>query len=193
MIKDYLILPLGEDNRPPPRTLMMDVSMTHDHYGRTTQRTNGALSHRVSSRGAPQADGALNNATRLHMIKILYYRQLHADRPDSIVFLPVAVSTSGRVCDDFVRLVFLHAHREASILAGELPEESWQFRFLRVARLANLKGSVGWILAKASAMIVTIHIDLSTRPFIPLPRFFKSRRAPPLLNPSLVSFPQKSA
>ncbi len=31
---------------------------------------------------------------------------------------------SGRVDDDFVRLIFLHEHRETSILAGELPEES---------------------------------------------------------------------
>jgi hypothetical protein len=34
-------------------------------------------------------------------------------------------------------------------------------------------------------MRVTIPIDLSTRSFIPLPRFFNSRRAPPLLHPSL--------
>jgi hypothetical protein len=45
----------------------------------------------------------------------------NADRPDAIVFLQVAVSTSGSVYDDFTRLLFLHAHREASILAGELP------------------------------------------------------------------------
>jgi hypothetical protein len=90
-------------------------------------------------------------------------------------------------------MLFLHAHREASILAGELPEESEQFCFLRASRLANLKGSVGLILAKASAMRVTIPIDLSTRPFIPLPRFFNSRRVPPLLNKSLVLIPQQSA
>ena len=29
-IKDYVILPRGEDNRFPPRTLMMDVTMTQD-------------------------------------------------------------------------------------------------------------------------------------------------------------------
>ena len=78
-------------------------------------------------------------------------------------------------------------------MAGELPEESEQFRFLRASRLANLKGSVGLILGKASAMRVTIPIDLSTRPFIPLPRFFNSRRVPPLLNQSLVLIPQQSA
>jgi hypothetical protein len=37
--------------------------------------------------------------------------------------MPVAVDTSGRVYDDFNRLLFLHAHREASPLANELPEE----------------------------------------------------------------------
>jgi hypothetical protein len=139
-IRDYVILPRGVDNRIPPRTLLMDVTMTHDRFGRTTQRTNGALTHRVS---APQPDGALNNAAR---IKIRHYRHLYADRSDPIVFLPVAVRTSGRVYDDFLRLIFLHAHREASILYGELPEE--QFRFLRAACWANFKGSIGLILAK---------------------------------------------
>jgi hypothetical protein len=128
-------------------------------------------SHRVSS-GVPQSDGALNKAARM---KIRHYRQIYEDRPDPIVFLPITVSTSGRVYEDFTRLLFLHAHREASILAGELPEDSEQFRFLRASHLANLKDSVGLILAKTSSMRVTIPIDLSTRSFIPLPRFFNSR------------------
>ncbi len=76
----------GEDDRIPPRTLVMDVTMTHDHYGRTTEHTYGALTHRVSSTGGPQTDGALNKAARM---KIRYYRQIYADRPDSIVFLPL--------------------------------------------------------------------------------------------------------
>jgi len=47
-----------------------------------------------------------------------------------------------------------------------------------------------WLnLAKASAMRVTIPIDLSTRPFIPLPHFLNSRRVPPLHNQSLVLIP----
>ena len=122
-------------------------------------------------------------------MKIRHYRQIYADRPDPIVFLPITVSTSGRVYEDFARLLFLHAHRESSILAGELPEQSEQFRFLRTSRLSNLKGSLRLILAKASAMRVTIPIDLSTRPFIPLLRFFNSRRVSPLLNQSLVLIP----
>ena len=47
--------------------------------------------------------------------------------------MPVTVDTSGRIYDDFSRLLFLHAHREASVLPNELPEESDQFRFLRAA------------------------------------------------------------
>ena len=110
------------------------ILLSCDRYGRTTQHTNGSLTNRVSSIGAPQPDGALNKAARM---KIRHYRQIYADRPDPIVFLPIAVSTSGRVYEDFARLLFLHAHRETSILAGELPEESEQFRFLRASRLAS--------------------------------------------------------
>jgi hypothetical protein len=126
-IQDYVFLSNGEDDRIPPRTLVMDVTMTHDRYGRTTQHTNGVITHRVPSTGAPQPDGVLNKAVRM---KIRYYRQIYVDRPDPIVFLPIAVSTSGRVYEDFARLLFSHIHRESSIMSGELPEESEQFRFL---------------------------------------------------------------
>jgi hypothetical protein len=73
--------------------------------------------------------------------KVRHYRQIYLDSPDPIVFMSVVVDTSGRVYDDFNRLLFLHAHREASALANELPEESDQFRFLHATCLANLKGS----------------------------------------------------
>jgi len=68
--------------------------------------------------------------------------------------MPVAVA--GRIYDDFLRLLFLHAHREASDLANEIPEESGQFRFLRAACLAHIKGSEGLILTKTSDMRISI-------------------------------------
>ena len=108
--------------------------------------------------------------------------------------MPVAVHTSGRIYDDFSRLLFLHDHREASDLANELPEG--HFRFLRGACLANIKGSVGLILAKASTMrisIISIPFDLSPRSFIPSPCFIRSRRSAPLLAPSLVFSDRRSA
>ena len=82
------------------------------------------------------------------------------------------MDTSGRLYDDFLRLLFLHAHREASALADELPEESDQFRFLHAVCLATLKGSVGLIVAKALAMRISIT---------------------PLLAPSFVLFAPRSA
>ena len=79
------------------------------------------------------------------------------------------------------------------VLVGELTEETDQFRFVYPACLDNLKGSVGLNLTKVSVMRVTIPIDLSTRSFIPLSRFFRCRRASPLLTSSLVLFSQHSA
>jgi hypothetical protein len=54
---------------------------------------------------------------------------------------------------------------------NELPQESDQFRYLRTSGFANLKGVVGLIMTKASAMRISIPLDLSSRSFIPLPRF----------------------
>ena len=54
--------------------------------------------------------------------KIRHYRQLYINRPDPIAFMPLAVDTAGRIYDDFSRLLFLHAHREASALSNEIPE-----------------------------------------------------------------------
>jgi hypothetical protein len=75
--------------------------------------------------------------------------------------MPVAVDTSGRVYDDFSRLLFLHAHQEASALANEIPEESEQFRFLREACYAHIKGSVGLIVAKTCGSLYRLicHLD----------------------------------
>ena len=59
---------------------------------------------------------------------------MYVDKSDLIVFLSVTVSTLGRIYDDFLGLFFLPEHREASMLAGELPEDSEQFRFFRPVR-----------------------------------------------------------
>ncbi len=131
----------GEDDRLPPHTLVMDVTMTHDRYGHTTQRTNGTLTNRVPSTGAPQSDGVLNKTTRN---KLRYYRQIYTESPDPIVFLPIVVSTSGHVYEDFTRLLFLRTHRESSILFRELPEE---FR-MKVGRGKVLGTRTGCALVK---------------------------------------------
>ena len=125
--------------------------------------------------------------------KIRHYRQLYINRPEPIAFMSVVVDTVGRIYEDFSRLLFLHVHCETSTLTNEIPEESEQFRFLRAACFTNIKGSVGLILAKASTMWISIPLDLSSRSFIPLPCFMRSRRGTPLLAPSLVFSPRRFA
>ena len=78
------------------------------------------------------------------------------NHPDPIDFIPLASDTTRRLYDDFIRLLFLNGHRETSALANELTEESDQFRFLRSSCFANLKGAVGLITAKVSAMRISI-------------------------------------
>jgi hypothetical protein len=120
------------------------------------------------------------------------FTQRDINRPDPIAFLPDVVDTTGRVYDDFSRLLFVHLHHETSTLVNEIPEESGQCRFLRAASYANIKGSVGLILAKTSVMRISIPLDLSSSPFIPLTRFICRRRPLPLLVPSLVFTPRRS-
>ena len=155
---------------------MLDVTMTCSVWTLyvTSHHTNGTLTYRISSNDTPHLDGTLKNTVRK---KIRHYRQFYTDKSDPIIFMSGVVNTSGLVYDDFVRLIFLYVYRESSELTGELPEESDQFRFLLTTCLTNLKESVGLILAKTTSSRVTIPIDLSTRSFIPLPRFFHSRRA----------------
>jgi hypothetical protein len=162
----------------------------HPRYARSLLNLNGHMTNTRCSDGAPEPDGVIKVVARK---KIIHYRQLYIDRPDPIVFIPIPVDTSDRIYDDFLRLLFLHPHREASPLANDIPEESGHFRFLHVACLANIKGSVGLILAKVSDMRISIPFDLSSRPFIPPPCFIRSRRPTTLLTPSLVFSPLRSA
>jgi hypothetical protein len=178
------------DRLPPPRTFILDFTLTYTRYDSSHVQTTGHLTNTKCSDDTPELDGVLRQVTRK---KVLHYLQLYIHRPDPIAFLPDAVDTTGRLYDDFSRLFFLNAHRETSTLTNEIPEESGQFRFLRAACYANIKGSVGLILAKASAMRISIPLDLSSRPFIPLSRFICRRRPLPLLCPSLVFTPRCSA
>ena len=174
--------------------MINNKSQTHTRFGHSNVHPIGQLTHTRRSDGVPPTDGVSKEVVRS---KIIHYRQLYLNHPDPIAFMSVTIDTSGlhsgRIYDDFSRLQFLHTHREGSVLTTELPEESDQFRFLRAPCLVNLKGSLGLILAKDSVMRISIPLDLSSLPFIPLPCFIRSRRSTPLLTPSLVFRPRCSA
>ena len=80
----------------------------HPHSPRSIRRSDGD----------PEPDGTLKVVDRK---KIIHYHQLYLDHSEPITFMPVAFDTSGRIYDDFLRLLFLHAHREASALANDIP------------------------------------------------------------------------
>ena len=101
---------------PPPHTLIMDYTMTHIRFGRSHLHPMVQLTNTRRSDGAPDPDAAFKEVAR---IKIRHYRNLYLNHPDPIAFLPLAVDTTGRMYDEFIRLLFLHAHREASALATE--------------------------------------------------------------------------
>jgi hypothetical protein len=83
-IKDYVVLqnPQPQDNRlPPPRTLIMDFTMTHVRFGSSPFNPIGQLTHTRRSDGAPDPDGVLKEVDR---IKIRHYRNIESTRPNSI-------------------------------------------------------------------------------------------------------------
>ena len=107
-IKDYVVKekPQPQTTRfPPPRTLIMDYTMTHIRFGRSHVHPMGQLMNIRRSDGAPDPDGVLKDVVR---IKIRHYRNIYLNRPDPIDFIPLVVDTTGRLYDEFIRLLFLH-------------------------------------------------------------------------------------
>ena len=113
-IKHYVVMqkPQPQTNRLlPPHTLIMDYTMTHIRFGRSHVHPMGQLTNPRRSDGDPEPDGSLKEVVR---IKIRCYRNIYLNHPAPIVFIPLAVDTTGRLHDEFIRLLFLYAHPEAS-------------------------------------------------------------------------------
>jgi hypothetical protein len=97
--------------------------------------------------------------------KIRKYRDDYNNNPvNSISFMPAISSTSGRLHSEFVRLLFLQAHRQTdSFFAASGVQlahtTSRLFHFRRTAVSSKLKARVGNILAKAAALRITLNID----------------------------------
>jgi hypothetical protein len=89
--------------------------MAHVRFGRSHLHPIGQLTHIRRSDGAPDPDAVLRKSVR---IKIRHYRNIYLNQPDPITFIPLVVDTSDRLYDDFIRLLFLHAHRETFALVN---------------------------------------------------------------------------
>jgi hypothetical protein len=82
------------DCLPPPRTLILDFTLTHTRFGKSQLSSLGHLTHTRRTDGAPEPDGALRTVARA---KIRHYRQLYINRPEPIPFMSVTVDTVDRI------------------------------------------------------------------------------------------------
>jgi hypothetical protein len=92
-------------NAAGPVALVLDLRIAHDRMGSSADPTlNGHLKY------PNNLDQSLNDAAA---DKVRKYRADYNNRPPSAVsFMPTMTSTSGRLHSEFVRLLFLQAHRE---------------------------------------------------------------------------------
>jgi hypothetical protein len=137
------------------RSLVFDLSITHDRFGSSSHvQQNGSLSH-------PQdLDGPMRVAAHR---KTNACRQTYADN-QNISFLPAIMSTSNRMHGEFLRLLFLQAHRETEshFTAAGLSSQRNQtesFRFKRAAFYQGLKSKVGLAAAKAAALRINLNVQ----------------------------------
>jgi hypothetical protein len=137
------------------RSLVFDLSMTHDRFGSSSHvQQNGLLSH-------PQD---LNAPLRLAaQRKINGYRQQYADN-QNISFLPAIMSTSTRMHGEFLRLLFLQAHRETEAHFTDAGmslqrNQSDSFRFKRTTFYRSLRSKVGLAAAKAAALRINLNVE----------------------------------
>ena len=78
--------------------------------------------------------------------------------------MPVIASTSGRLHSEFIRLLFLQAHRETDrffATSGVQPVQSNRgtFHIKLTAFLGQIKAMIDSSLAKAAALRVNLNID----------------------------------
>jgi hypothetical protein len=83
----------------------LDLRIAHDRWGSRSDPTlNGNLHY------PNDVDRSLNEAAADKIRK--YRADYNNDPPNAVSFMPAIASTSGRLHSEFVRLLFLQAHRE---------------------------------------------------------------------------------
>jgi hypothetical protein len=123
-------------------------------------------------------DPTLNGQVRYHnnldqslnvtsVDKVRKYRvDYNMNPPNTVSFIPTIASTSGRLHNEFVRLLFLQAHRETDRFfadSGVLSTQSDRgfFHYRRSAFSVQLKRKVGLALAKETVLRITINLDVA--------------------------------
>ena len=137
--------------------LVMDLRIAHDRFGSSTDPSLDGNLHYPND-----IDRSINEAAA---DKIRKYRADYNNNPPSAVsFMPAIASTSGRLHSEFIRLLFLQAHRETDHFFATSGVQSCQsdrgfFHYRREAFSSMFKSRVGNILDKAAVLRVTLNLD----------------------------------
>jgi hypothetical protein len=135
-----------------PVPLVLDLRIALDRFGSSSDPSlNGQLHY------PNDIDKSLNEAAT---DKIRKYRvDYNNNPPTSVSFMPAVASTSGRLRSEFVRLLFLQAHRETARFFAASRVHSGLFHFRRSTVPAQLNSRVGLALTKtpASRIMLNVH------------------------------------
>ncbi len=145
-------------NEAGPVSLVLDLRIAHDRMGTSTDPSlNGHLKY------PNNLDQLLNDVAA---DKIRKYRADYNNRPPSVVsFMSSIASTSGHLHSEFVRILFLQAHREtdrffaASGVHLVQTHPGGQFTFHRATFLTQIQIQVGLTLAKTVGLRININLD----------------------------------
>jgi hypothetical protein len=144
-------------NEADPVSLVLDLRIAHDRVGsRTNPTLNGHL------RYPNKLDQSLNDTTP---DKIRKYRADYNINPlKTVSFMHVITSTSGRLHSEFVRLLFLQAHRETdrffAVSGVQLAQtDRGVFHYCHSAFSSMVKSKVRLTLAKVAALRITLNLD----------------------------------
>ncbi len=107
-------------------------------------------------------DRSLNEAAADKIRK--YRADCNNNPPNALSFMPAIASTSGRLHSEFIRLLFLQAHRETDrffAASGVQLAQSNMGGFFHFHRAVSsmLKSRCGNILAKVAALRITLQLD----------------------------------
>ena len=92
-------------NAGGPVPLVLDLRITHDRFGSSSDpNLNGNLQY------PNDIDRSINEAVPDKIRK--YRADYNNNPPNAVSFMPAIASTSVRLHSEFIRLLFLQAHRE---------------------------------------------------------------------------------
>ncbi len=140
-----------------PVPLVLDLCVAHDRVVSSAEPAfNGHL------RYPNNLDQSLNDAAA---DKIRRYRADYNNNPPRDVgFMTAIVSTSGRLHSEFIRILFLQAHRETDrffAASGVLSAQSDRgfFHYLHTVFSSMIKSRVGNILVKSGVLRINFNLD----------------------------------